>query len=61
MNGYVLQGTFDQDGSRKTVVQYIGVGSGERALRLIAVVQVDAFDGLKDAVERVAATVEFKD
>ena len=61
LNGYVLQGAFDQEGNRKTFVQYIGIGSRERALRLIAVVPVDAFDGLEDAIEKVAATVEFKD
>lgn len=59
MDGFVLSGTYEDDGIKKNFVQYIGVEDG-RALRLIATVAVEKADELKEVVEEIAASMEFK-
>lgn len=60
MDGFVLKGTYDDEGIKKNFVQYIGVKEG-RALRLVGTVVVEKADELKDTIDEIAASAEFKD
>ncbi|MFK0206329.1 LpqN/LpqT family lipoprotein [Agrobacterium sp. NPDC090283] len=60
MDGFVLRGTYDDEGIKKNFVQYIGVKEG-RALRLVGTVVVEKAAELKDAIDEIAASVELKD
>lgn len=60
MDGVVLKGTYEHKGIKKNFVQYIGVEKG-RALRLVGTVAVEKADDLKDAIDEIAASAEFRD
>lgn len=55
--GYLLSGA---NAEGKRFDQYLGIAPNGRFVRLIAIADADAFDGLKPAIEKVAATIAFR-
>lgn len=60
MSGYILRGTYDDKGTKKTFVQYIGAQNG-RTFRLIGMIVTDEAEELEGTIDKIAASVRFKD
>jgi hypothetical protein len=58
--GLAFEGSFEEKGLKKRFLQYLSVLPGGKFIRLFATAKADAFDGLKPAMEKTAASVVVK-
>lgn len=58
--GLSFEGSFEEKGLKKRFVQYLAVLPDGKFIRLLATAKADAFDGLRPAIEKTAASVALK-
>lgn len=59
-NGYLLKGTYNDRGRKKSFLQYLGV-KGTRVIRLLGSADEEKFVTLQATIEKIAASVTLKD
>ncbi len=59
-DGIVFQGTVENNGIKKRFTQSFAVTGDGKVMHFLAVAPEAEFEGLKDAIDEIAASIEFK-